>query len=246
MTKSTKAVASAVRSEKREPNVGEAAAMTTAIKATRARTARVSVVAAAGGVAAPHSHEKGWSNHLAHTLGTGSDAFLGEALTKLDWATRARGKGRLEDPQALNAALALIGAIAPADELEGALAQQMAATHSLTMEMLARAAQTERTDHIQLYGGMAMKLQNVFVNQLGALSKLRGGGKQQVEVRHVYINGNAVIGDVHATGGGGAAAFEHQPHTQGLTHLPSAPVETVRGPDADGRKVPVTSSGGAK
>lgn len=248
MTEPTRAV---VRPDdppnKREPRPAEAAAILAAVKSRQARPSRVAIALENGHAIAPHSSEAGFAAQLADTFGTNSNDFLNVALSNLDQITKDRGTpGKTCDPQALNAAIALLGAIGPKDELEGALAQQMAATHTLAMEMLRRGSNTDRVDHIQLYGGLAMKLQNVFVNQLGALSKLRGGGKQQVEVRHVYVNGNAVIGDVHANGGGGSAAFEHQPHAQGLAHLSGAPIEAVRGKHPERRELPVAGVKRAK
>lgn len=179
-----------------------------------------------GYIDAPHNDPNGMFIVLSDALGTTSGAFRTLNLGLLDWAARNRGEDRGKSAMGLNASLALVEAIAPQNELEAALAVQMSGVHSLTGELLGRAKQTDRVDHIALYGNLAMKLARTFTAQMEALAKMRSGGKQQVEVRHVYVNGNAVIGDVHA-GGGGEPRNERRPHAPGLAF---APGEAMRGP----------------
>jgi hypothetical protein len=230
----------------RDPGRREAAAIKDAISRLEHYPARLTVGGEAGKIEPPHSDHAGWTNHLAITFGTTSDAFMSAAVGSLEWASRRRGRESLEDVASLNAALALVGAINPADELEAAIAVQMASTHSLATELLGRAKQSSGVETTQVYANLAVKLQNTFTAQVTALAKLRGGGKQQVEVRHVYVNGNAVIGDVHATGGEAGAAFGNQPHAQGLPHLPGAPCPPMRSADAEGEALPVAGGEGAE
>jgi hypothetical protein len=232
------------------PCVAEKTAIKAACEASNARPRRAAVKVENGGITSPHADHAGWTNHLADTFGSASDSFISAAINGLEFASRQRGARGLSDPAALNAALALVAAIDPANELEAAIAIQMAGTHALSMEMLGRAKQSDRTDHTQLYGGLAVKLQNTFAAQMVALAKLRGGGTQKVEVRHVHVNGNAVIGDGaqavfgNATGGGENSENRNRPHTQGLEHLPGAPVPEVWGQDAAGDSVPIASGDG--
>ena len=102
----------------------------------------------------------------------------------------------------VNNALALIEAVAPKDEVEGALALQMACTHMAAMAILARfegGFTTER--RIAVLGTAAARLLRTYVAQFEALRRLRQGGFQTVRVEHVHVNegGQAVIGNV---GGG--------------------------------------------
>jgi len=77
-----------------------------------------------------------WWEALKTALGTCSNAFVTASLAQL------QGAARLPDgpvsETAMNAALALIEAVAPQNEIEGALAVQMAATHSASMAVMAR------------------------------------------------------------------------------------------------------------
>ena len=77
-----------------------------------------------------------WWERLKAALGTCSGAFVQVALAQLIAACRLPGTGISE--LAVNSALALIEAAKPRDEIEGALAVQMAATHSVAMAVLAR------------------------------------------------------------------------------------------------------------
>ena len=78
---------------------------------------------------------------------------------------------------AVNSALAIIEAVAPKDEVEGALALQMACTHMAAMAILARfegGFSTER--RTALFGSAAARLLRTYVAQVEALRGLRQGG----------------------------------------------------------------------
>ena len=99
----------------------------------------------------------------------------------------------------MNAALAMIAAAAPKDEIEGALVVEMAATHAAVMAVLARldaALAPER--HVAAFGSTAACLMRAYAIQVEILRRLRNSGQQHVRVEHVYVNdgGQAVIGNV--------------------------------------------------
>ena len=233
---------------KPEPGWRERDAITAATARTHDRPPAVEV--AAEGLAdmgPPHADAAGWSARLLDAFGTGSVAFASAEINALGYSGRARGE-KAASATALNAALAFVGAIKPENELEAALAVQMAGVHSLTAEMLGKAKHAEMTDHLALYGGLAIKLARTFAAQTEALAKLRGGGKQQVEVKHVYVNGNAVVGDVHAgpgPGGGDAGGSAGRPHAQALEYQPGAPVPPVWSAHPPGDAVPLARGDGA-
>jgi hypothetical protein len=170
-------------------------------------------------LAAPlHGDVTGFAYQLHDLLGTRSSDFTATALTDIDCVARNREDLGTGDPLRTNAALAFIAAIAPADELEAALAIQMAGTHALAADMLGMAKHATRTDHINLYGGLAVKLSRTFTAQIEALTRLRGGGKQQVEVRHVYVDARGSQNVISAGGGGGVLENGQQPFAQALGH----------------------------
>jgi hypothetical protein len=97
---------------------------------------------------------------------------------------------------ALNAALAMIEAAAPKDEIEGALAVQMAPTHTAAMAVLARLGGGHGSElRVAALGSAAARLLRAYATQVEVLRRLRHGGQQYVRVEHVYVNdgGQAVI-----------------------------------------------------
>ena len=77
-----------------------------------------------------------WWSRLKQALGTTSGAFVDASLFQLQAAAQLPGSGISEI--AVNAALAMIEAAAPKDEIEGALAVQMACTHTAAMAVISR------------------------------------------------------------------------------------------------------------
>jgi hypothetical protein len=99
----------------------------------------------------------------------------------------------------MNAALAMIEAAAPKDELEAALAVQMACTHTAAMAvlgMLGGGGGTER--RCAGLASAAARLLRAYTTQVELLRRLRHGGHQYVRVEHVHVNdgGQAMIGNV--------------------------------------------------
>jgi hypothetical protein len=97
----------------------------------------------------------------------------------------------------MNAALPMIEAAAPKNEIEGALAVQMACTHCVAMYVLSRVhGCTQRS--VSAYSAAAAKLLRAYTSQVETLRRLRSGGAQHVRVEHVHINdqARALIGSV--------------------------------------------------
>jgi hypothetical protein len=145
----------------------------------------------------PDGDGKIWWSRLKKALGTSSSAFVEASLFQLQAAARLPGGGISE--LAVNSALALIEAVAPKDEIEGALALQMACTHMAAMAILARfegGGGTER--RTGLLGSAVARLLRTYVTQVEVLRRLRHGSSQFVRVEHVHVNegGQAVVGNV--------------------------------------------------
>ena len=83
--------------------------------------------------APPDGESKDWWSRLNKALGTVSTDFVRASLLQLQGAARSP-YGTISE-MAINAALAMIEAAAPRDELEGALAVQMACTHTAAMSV---------------------------------------------------------------------------------------------------------------
>ena len=102
---------------------------------------------------------------------------------------------------AINAALALIEGAAPRNEIEGALAVQMACTHTAALAILARFSGGGGSERrVVALASAAARLMRAYSGQVETLRRLRHGGDQHVRVEHIHINegAQAVIGSVRA------------------------------------------------
>ncbi len=161
---------------------------------------RVKVFRADGKIARVHPPDgegRNWWLRLNKALGTTSSDFVNASLFQIQSACRSPWGGISE--VAVNAALAMIEAAAPRDEIEGALAVQMACTHTAAMAVLAKldvAFATEK--RVAAFGSAAARLMRAYATQLEVLRRLRTGGQQFVRAEHVHVNdgGQAVIGNV--------------------------------------------------
>jgi hypothetical protein len=148
----------------------------------------------------PNGDEKNWWQRLNKALGTTSSDFVNASLFQIQAAARSPFGGISQ--LSMNAALAIIEAAAPKDEIEGALAIQMACTHVTAMAVLAKldvAFASER--RVAAFGSTAARLMKAYAMQMEVLRRSRHGGQQFVRVEHVHVNegGQAVIGNVKSS-----------------------------------------------
>jgi hypothetical protein len=126
-----------------------------------------------------------------------SSDFVNASLLQLQAA--ARSPFGTVSETAMNAALAMITAAAPRDEIEAALAIQMACTHTAARSILSKLDSGLATERrIAAFGSAAARLIKTYAMQVEVLRRLRHGGQQYVRVEHVHVNsgGQAVIGNV--------------------------------------------------
>jgi hypothetical protein len=145
----------------------------------------------------PDGERKNWWQRLNKALGTTSSDFVNASLLQLQAAARSPF-GTVSEIH-INAALAMIEAAAPRDEIEAALAVQMACTHTAAMAVLAKLDSGFGTERrIAAFGSAAARLMRAYATQVEVLRRLRNGGQQFVRVEHVHVNdgGQAVIGNV--------------------------------------------------
>src|SRR3984893_12315778 len=151
---------------------------------------RVKVFLADGKVAPVHPPDgdaKNWWQRLNKVLGTTSSDFVNASLFQIQSACRSPWGGISE--LAMNAALATIEAAVPKDEIEAALAVQMACTYTAAMAVLAKldvAFATER--HVAAFGSAAVPLMRAYATQVEFLRRLRSGGQQFMRIEHVHVN----------------------------------------------------------
>jgi len=121
-----------------------------------------------------------------------SESLVGivDTVRNPDMATISASRNRLDlanDAGASELALDMAETIKAKDSVEKAVAHQMAAAHSLAMNLVAEANRHELpADRVKL-ANAAARMMTVFQEGALTISKLRGGGKQQVTVVHQHV-----------------------------------------------------------
>jgi hypothetical protein len=171
---------------------------------------------------------------LLDAFGTTSKDFLASELNRLgsQLAVGPLHTGQTE----MNAALAAIDGTRPENEMAAMLASQMAATHSLAMEMLGRTRRAGTTEQLQAHGALATKLLRTFTAQTEALAKVKRGGEQTVRVEHVHVyqGGQAIVGVMSARKGEGGGVDEKENQAYGTLDprtIAAAPGAALLGPN---------------
>ena len=149
----------------------------------------------------PHADVGLWQDQLGEAFGTRSKAVITLFLRQLEalcsedqWDEEAK-QWRLDENE-FSAALAMVSAIKPRNEMEAALAAQMVSIHLMQMKCAARAI---RFEHDTQTASVAAKLARTFVMQTQALQALRGRPKtarQSIKVmkelhQHVHYHRGA-------------------------------------------------------
>lgn len=184
----------------------------------------------------PHNDPDLWALQLADAFGTRSRAVISTFLTQLSalcgdthWDAKAK-QWRLDENE-YSAALAIVNAAKPRNEMEAALAAQMVAIHLLTMKVTARAI---RYEYDTRTASVAAKLARTFAMQMEALRATRrrtSTVKQSIEVRketHQHVHYHRGEGETD-----GQPQATRARHSEELPALPS--------PDKGGEAVPLAS-----
>ena len=121
------------------------------------------------------------------------DLMLTQIITSSTQNNEAIGHG----------AIAMYQAINPQDDMERLLVSQIVAVHNMAMEMSARTMRPDQTvEGVDTGVNRVNKLMRTFAIQMETLKKYRTGGKQTIQVQHVYVNegGQAVVGNIRGGG----------------------------------------------
>ena len=141
---------------------------------------------------------KVWCERLKAALGTTSSDFVNATLVQIQNASRMPSGGISE--ASVNAVLAFIEAAEPKNEIEAALAIQMACTHAVAMAVLSRAGGAYGGDrHVALLAAAGARLLRAFATQVEAMRRLRSGGTQVIRVERIEVSdtAQAIIGNVN-------------------------------------------------
>jgi hypothetical protein len=130
-------------------------------------------------------------------LGTTSSDFVNATLVQIQNASRLPTGGICE--MSVNAVLAFIEAAEPRNEMEAALAIQMACTHAVAMAVLSRAGGAYGgTRHVAIMAAASARLLRAFAIQVEAMRRLRSGGTQVIRVERIEVSAaQAIIGNIN-------------------------------------------------
>lgn len=246
--KAGQAKAIAVR---REPTTEEAEAIVRAREAKANRPARIRPPAVeaifkgpgALGIQAPHSDALGWGTQMMEAFGVDSYAVVERLMmgaTQIGKREAVNSQADADEAQRQNNyALAFVSALNPTTAIEATLCLQMLATHEAGMKMSGCLHNSTTREGVADYARLMNQTMRTFAAQIEALSKLRTGGKQQVEVRYVYVDARTQT-VVNAGGeAGGVKQIIEQPHApRGPGHAVAAGLPMWRA-DTRGDAVPV-------
>jgi hypothetical protein len=146
----------------------------------------------------PDGDAKLWWDRLKAALGTSSSDFVNATLVQIQNASRMPSGGISET--SVNAVLAIIEAAEPKNEIEAALAIQMACTHAVTMAVLSRAGGAYGGDrHVAMMASAGARLLRAFAAQVETMRRLRQGGTQVIRVERIEVSdtAQAVIGNIN-------------------------------------------------
>jgi hypothetical protein len=230
------------------PSTAETAAILEAAEHVRTRKPRLVAVceqSSAGRIetlGAKHSDRDGWLARLQNVFGTHGTEFAVAQLNKLISISK-NSDGKI-DHVTLNGLLAMIEGADPQNEVQAALAVQMALTHAVAQHVLLRASRVDQIPQFDSASNSAVKLLRTFVIQVEALAKLQRGGEQVVKVVHVHPGAQAIVGNVvqqNAREGGGVTVENaNQPHAKAKLPAPGAmPMPEVWSHNAEREPMPV-------
>ncbi len=131
------------------------------------------------------------------------------------WLANASDEDR---DRLIQGTLIALKGIAPRDEMEGMLAVQMVACHNAAIECYRRAMLDNQSfEGRQMALNQANKLTRSYTSLMETLNKNRGKGQQKMTVKYVHVaeGGQAIVGNVdRSTGGGVEREIEEQPHAK--------------------------------
>lgn len=196
-----------------------------------------------------HSDREGWITRLQDAFGSRGTDFALCQLNRLIAACRDTD-GKIDQTR-LNGLIAMIEGAEPQNEIQAALAVQMALTHTAVQTILQRAMRVDQIPQFDSASNTAVKLLRTFTMQAETLAKLQRGGEQVVKVVHVHPGGQAIVGNVvnggAGIGAGGGVSDENrnQPHAKAELPAGSAAVlPQVWSEDAERGSVPVAGREG--
>lgn len=166
-------------------------------------------------IGVPHADATGWGEQIKAALGV--DSFRVAAMLMNDvGSVNATGISSQDEADAMakrdQDALEFIASVRPQSTLEATLALQMLVSHRASMKMSRHLHATDNRLALNDYARLMNQSMRTFTAQVETLAKLRNGGKQQVEVRYVYVDARTQTLVAGGLEGGEAQQNGEQPH----------------------------------
>lgn len=102
------------------------------------------------------------------------------------------------DVQGLNAVADLMSSIQPQGPMEGMLAAQMVACHTMAMSFAQQAMATNQPDKaLESNVNRSTKMMRLFSQHMDMLHNIRNKGQQTIQVQHIHLDGvqQAIVGN---------------------------------------------------
>lgn len=143
---------------------------------------------------------------LCEALGTDDKKYAGSLINAIANASTAPDQLQENGHNVIGNAIVAASTLKAESPAEGMLIAQMIAVHNSAMAMLAKMHQSTHIKQMDSAANQANKLLRTFAVQMETLKRYRQKASQTVRVDHVHVNegGQAIVGDVHHTGGRGA------------------------------------------
>lgn len=167
---------------------------------------------------------------LVRTFATNSDDFVRDQIDIIGTYFGNCTQGGKMKARSINSVLAFVAGCAPQNEMQAAIAVQMA----LTNDSAVRALTSMSGGHPEAFNNIANKLLRTFAMLAETLNKMQRGGTQIVKHIHVNEGGQAIVADTFNHTGGSRKTPEQTHATSGAGGRPA-----LSCPDPLGNGVPI-------
>lgn len=127
-----------------------------------------------------------WRRDLKAALGTSSGAFVDAALARL-LAASTLPNNMVPTSTSVSAALALIQSMEPANELQAALAVDVACLHAASTNMLSRLSSHIPESRMRTASNAAARLERAFHSAVQTYQKLKHGNRQVIRIERIEV-----------------------------------------------------------
>lgn len=127
-----------------------------------------------------------WRRELKAALGTSSAAFVDAALARL-LAASTLPNNMVPTSTSVAAALALVQSMEPANELQAALAVDVACLHAASTNMLSRLSSHIPESRMRTASNAAARLERAFHSAVQTYQKLKHGNRQVIRIERIEV-----------------------------------------------------------